>query len=310
MSPDEKREDNAPSGEEDASKRVLLHPEEWKEPPGRKVIGEYHKEGLPGGTVEARPPDKSDLDSFSEYWKDTGTNKLRSEYHKEGAPYMEAPSEWDGHRPRFGRPPDKAGEKAAHDSRERARGAGDGAGGGAGDEPAGHWGGGGGSLPEGEDGVRFEGGGLAGALTKLPRIERVLDVSTIEVLTFAMFRAIFGRGVRIPLKVEGAFDMEIVAKDRDIVLNTNQLFFEVPELNVWRFILAYKGKPVIEYGRGVKHRIKIRYFRLFVVLLAVWWGSKKKRRADSRRAEAAAQAEARYAAEGKGPGKGDGAGRK
>lgn len=299
MSPDEKKEDNSPAVEGDGSKRVLLHPEEWKEPPGRKVIGEYHKDGLPGGLVDAKPPDKSDLDSFAEYWKDTGTNKMRSEYHKEGAPYMEAPSEWDGHRPRFGRPPDKAAEKKAHDSRERARGAGDGAGGDAVGQGKG-----------GEGGIQLDGSGLAGALTKLPRIERVLDVSTIEVLTFAMFRAIFGRGVRIPLKLEGVFDMEIVAKDKDIVLNTNQLYFQVPELNVWRFILAYKGKPVIEYGRGVKNRIKIHRFRLFVVLLAVWWGGRKKRKAEEKKAEAAGEAEARYAADGRGPKKEDGAGKK
>ena len=286
--------------------RVLLNPEEWKEPAGRKVIGEYHKEGLPGGLVASRPPDRSDLDSFAEYWKDDGTSKLRSEYHKDGAPYMEAPSEWDGHRPRFARPPDKAAEKKAHESRERARGAGGGADGG----PVRHGKGGEGSAPGGEGGIQSEGGGSAGGLTKHPLIERVLDVSTIEVLTFAMFRAIFGRGIRIPLKIEGVFDMEIVAKDKDIVVNTNQLYFQVPELNVWRFIFAYKGKPVIEYGRGVKNRIKIHRLRLFLVLLAVWWGGRRNRTAEKKKADAAAEAEARYASVGRGPKKGDGASKK
>ena len=49
MNPERKEEDNAPAGKHDGSRRVLLQPDEWKEPEGRKVIGEYHKDGLPGG---------------------------------------------------------------------------------------------------------------------------------------------------------------------------------------------------------------------------------------------------------------------
>jgi hypothetical protein len=261
--------------------RILLNPEEWKEPAGRKVIGEYHKEGLPEGAASG----DADLDSFEQYWKEKGQSKLKGEYHKEGAPYMEAPSEWDGHGSRLGRPSDKASEKMAHDSRERAR---------HGDGDEGHSRG----EPSGGNGIGrgFDAGGPAGAPAAQPLIERVLDVTTIEVLTFAMFRAIFGRGVRIPLRIEGVIDMEIVAKDKDIVLNTNELQFEVPELSVWRFIFAYKGKPVIEYGRGVKNRIKIHRFRLFLVLLAMWWGGRKKRIALAKAANAAGEAKARYAA--------------
>ena len=261
--------------------RVLLNPEEWKEPAGRTVIGEYHKEGLPEGAAAG----EADLDSFEQYWKDKGQSKMKGEYHKEGAPYMEAPSEWDGHRQRPGRPPDKASEKMAHESRELAR-HGDGEEG----QISGETPGGGGT------GRKSDIDGHAGAPAAQPLIERVLDVTTIEVLTFAMFRAIFGRGVRIPLKIEGVIDMEIVAKDKDIVLNTNELQFEVPELSVWRIIFAYKGRPVIEYGRGVKNRIKVHRFRLFLVLLAMWWGGRKKRKALAKAAEAASEAEARYAA--------------
>jgi hypothetical protein len=325
LSHDQKNERDAPAGEDDGSRRVLLNPEEWKEPSGRKVIGEYHKDGLPEGLVDATDADKSDLDSFAGYWKGQGTKQMHSEYHKHGAPYMEAPSEWDGHRPRDGRPPDKAGEKDAHDSRERARGSGDGAGGdvvkqdvvleekpsgGDAGDSAGKGKESHGSFWAGDGDIKFAGGGLAGAVSKHPRLERVLDVSTVEVLTFAMFRAIFGRGIRIPLKIEGALDMEIVAKDKDIVLNTNQLYFQVPELSVWRFIFAYKGKPVIEYGRGIKNQIRIHYYRMFVVLLAAWWGSWRRKRAHRQKIEAEAEADAMYAAEGRKKQKEEGAGKK
>lgn len=309
MSPEQvqKKEDRSPAGEPvKEEQRVLLNPEEWKEPAGRRVIGEYHKEGLSYAPIDPKAADKSDLESFAGYWEANGPKQLRSEYHKEGAPYMEAPSEWDGHRPRPGRPPNKASEKMAHDSRVRARGPGGEAGG----DEAGPGVGGEESPPGGEGGIQNDGDELAGALAKQSLIKRVLDVSTVEVLTFAMFRAIFGRGIRIPLKVEGVIDMEIVAKDKDIVLNTNELQFEVPELSVWRFIFAYKGKPVIEYGRGVKNKIKIHSFRLFVVLLAVLWGSWKKRRAKRKKSKAEGEAAARYASEGSGAKKEDGAGKK
>ena len=364
MSPEEKNEDSALPEGDDGAKRVLLNAEEWTEPPGRKILSEYHKDGLPDGLVDTKAADKSDLESFAGYWNTNAAKQVRSEYHKEGAPYMEAPSEWDGHRPRSGRPSNKVSEKMAHDSRVLARGAGNGAGsdaegkgpqvgagahaavqgpryGARGDEmvqgprddaasdaegkgphhgAGGHAGGkraGGKEIPSSGEGglqpesdVQPESLWSTGALVKQPLIQRVLDVSTIEVLTFAMFRAIFGRGIRIPLKLEDVIDMEIVAKDKDIVLNTNQLYFQVPELSVWRFIFAYKGKPVIEYGRGIKNQIRIHYYRMFVVLLSTWWGSWKRKRAHKKKAEANAEAEAMYASKGSRMKKEGGAGKK
>ena len=295
MSPEhkQKNEEGSPAGEPTKEEqRVLLNPEEWKEPAGRKVIGEYHKDGLPEGASSG----DADLDSFARYWGDKGNSKLKSEYHKEGAPYMEAPSDWDGHRPRLGETPSRTAEQRALVGTERTRADGEKA---VVKRP---------HMDEGRE--RSPAAATVAPLAAAPIIERVLDVSTIEVLTFAMFRAIFGRGVHIPLKVEGVIDMNIVVKDKDIVLNTNELMFEVPELSVWRFIFSYKGRPVIEYGRGVKNRIKIYRVRMFLVLLAMWWGGRKKRKALEKASEAKGRAEASYAAA-KGGTKGkDGAGRK
>jgi hypothetical protein len=60
LSPEDEGGDGAPAAGGDGPRRVLLHPEEWEDPPGRRVIGEYHKGdalsmGTPSGTDDRRP---------------------------------------------------------------------------------------------------------------------------------------------------------------------------------------------------------------------------------------------------------------
>jgi hypothetical protein len=244
--------------------RALLESEEWKDGPGQKTICEYHKDGLPDGVCEHGEVD--DLESFSDYWKKGGQGRPHSEYHKDGAPYLEEPSDWDGHGP----------------ERKRVSGIGDRVSG-TGDRV----------LREG----RSEGdvtapvvtrypipdtrtplpGGAAGHMVAVPKIERVVDLSTFEVASYAIFRSLFGRGLKIPIRSEGLIDMDLVVKDKDIILNTNQLMFEVPELAIWRLVFAYQGQPVLELGRGVKNRIKIYRWRLAMILLRMWWHGRRKR---------------------------------
>jgi len=123
------------------------------------------------------------------------------------------------------------------------------------------------------------------SLTKQPLLERVFDISTIEVMAFTIFRAMFGKGVRVPLKIEGSLDMDIAVKDTDVVINTNDVTFQPPKLQVWHFIFTYKGKPVMEYGRGIDG-VKIHYYRALVMLVARWWGGKKKKKANKEADEA------------------------
>jgi hypothetical protein len=106
------------------------------------------------------------------------------------------------------------------------------------------------------------------------RLERVLDVRTLEFLAYTVIRTVLPRRVRYSIKKEGIVDMDIVLFDRDVILNTNKLEFEVPELSIWRIVYAYKGKPVIEYGRGVKNNIKIYKLRLVRILAGLWWSKR------------------------------------
>jgi hypothetical protein len=106
------------------------------------------------------------------------------------------------------------------------------------------------------------------------RLERVLDVRTLEFLAYTVIRTVLPRRVRYSVKKEGIVDMDIVLFDRDVILNTNKLEFEVPELAIWRIVYAYKGKAVIEFGRGVKNNIKIYKWRLMRILIQLWWSKR------------------------------------
>jgi len=110
-------------------------------------------------------------------------------------------------------------------------------------------------------------------------LSRILDLSTVEMITYAIFRAIFGKSIQIPLKREGVIDMDIAVKDNDIILNTNNVSFVPPQLQIWRIIFTYKNKPIIEYGRGIKHGMKIHYGSALIFLLAMWSGGRKTRKA-------------------------------
>ena len=119
-------------------------------------------------------------------------------------------------------------------------------------------------------------------------VARVLDISTIEVITYAFFRAMFGKGIRVPLKREGVIDMDIAVENNDITLNTNDVSFVPPQLQIWRIIFTYKNKPIIEYGRGIKRGMKIHYGSAILFLLAMWSGGRKTRKAQEKAAKIAA----------------------
>ncbi|MGD1061449.1 MAG: hypothetical protein ABR879_08345, partial [Methanomassiliicoccales archaeon] len=70
--------------------------------------------------------------------------------------------------------------------------------------------------------------------------------------------------------------------------NTNQLYFEVPELAVWRIVYSHKGKPIMELGRGVKDGLKIHRLNAVRLGVEVWWGGRKNRIAKRKSKKAAA----------------------
>jgi hypothetical protein len=113
--------------------------------------------------------------------------------------------------------------------------------------------------------------------SKMP-LQHIIDVSTIELMTYTLTRALFHRGVRVPLYMKGVVDMDIELKDTDLIINTNDVAFEPPPLQIWHIIFSYKGKPVFEYGRGIKNTMKIHHGRAFLFLLAMWIGGRKRRK--------------------------------
>ena len=118
-------------------------------------------------------------------------------------------------------------------------------------------------------------------------ISRILDISTVEVITYDFFRAMFGKGIHIPLKKEGVIDMDITVDNSDVILNTNDVSFVPPQLNIWRLIFTYKNKPIIEFGRGIKRGMKIHYGSAILFLLAMWSGGRKTRKAQEKAAKIA-----------------------
>ena len=116
---------------------------------------------------------------------------------------------------------------------------------------------------------------------------RILDISTVEVITYAFFRAMFGKRIHIPLKREGVIDMDITVDNNDVILNTNDVSFVPPQLNIWRLIFTYKNKPIIEFGRGIKRGMKIHYGSALIFLLAMWSGGRKTRKAQEKAAKIA-----------------------
>ncbi|MGA8302397.1 MAG: hypothetical protein WA691_06655 [Thermoplasmata archaeon] len=99
---------------------------------------------------------------------------------------------------------------------------------------------------------------------------KALDSGTVEVLAHALFRTVFREGMRVPIRMEGLVDMDVVVQDNNLLLNMNHLPAELPQLAIWRITLAFQGEPVVEYGRGVRNDVKIHLPRLCFLLLAGW----------------------------------------
>ena len=81
--------------------------------------------------------------------------------------------------------------------------------------------------------------------------------------------------------------MDIAVENNDVILNTNDVSFVPPQLQIWRLIFTYKNKPIIEYGRGIKRGMKIHYGSALIFLLAMWSGGRKTRKAQEKAAKIA-----------------------
>jgi hypothetical protein len=229
--------------------RDLICPEEWKDPESRKVITEFHKEGLPKNLVGV----DADLERFEQYWKKKGgTVKVNGEYHKNGAPFLDREKGLSA----VGVPEQEASDVGGSPSEEET------------EDHSGN------VLLEGP--APEEGSGDPTPPDGLPsKIQRPIDMGLIEMVSYALFRVVFSKGVSIPIKRDGMVDMDVTVKGKEITINTNQLFFSVPELNVWHVVYQHKGKPILELGRGVKNGMAIHRIQALKLGLEMWNGSRK-----------------------------------
>jgi hypothetical protein len=100
--------------------------------------------------------------------------------------------------------------------------------------------------------------------------KKAMNTETVELLTGALFRTIFGKGIHVPIKMSGVVDMDLLVRDNDVFVNANQVLVELPQLSIWRLVVAYKGTPVIELGRGVRNKLRLHYGALLFALLRIW----------------------------------------
>jgi hypothetical protein len=244
---------------------------------------------------------EEDLDAFERYWaKKEGIN-FQTEYHKKGAPYLEEPWGFDGHQPRpagmasTGAAPEAQGRKYLVFEEEgevqptrlvaKAEAAGPVARApGPSDEAKGR--------PKEEPSEK-------GRKQSIP-ISDFLDLNTLEVLSYWFFRLAFGRQLHVPFKREGLADMDFHVNNKDVVINTNQLYFAFPELVVWHITYTHKGRPVLEIGRGVKNGMKVHRMNALRLGMEVWMGSRKSNKQKAARAVAPSPAPKKIDLEDKG----------
>ena len=246
--------------EDDKCTHPLMCAEEWKDSEGAKVLAEYHKDG----GVEEEKRVEEDLDAFERYWQKKQGINFQGEYHKEGAPFLEEPSGWDGHGPRGQHEPEAPRPTAPGEMREDFS---------AKEQPP---------VSTIEDQERKSGIPVPLPAEKLDKekkeplkITEVVDINTLEVVSYWIFRLAFGKQLHIPVKKEGLADLDVHINNKDVVVNTNQLYFSFPELVVWHITYTHKGRPVLEIGRGVKKGLKVHRINAFRLLMEVWMGSKR-----------------------------------
>ncbi len=222
-----------PEDEEAPRERVLICAADWKDPDCRRIISEFHKDGIDTEILDV----DQDLQGFEKAWGDKGQAKFQSEYHKEGAPYLDN----DGLNAYF---PTGPIERTGRSPRDAV-------------------------------------------------LNRKLDVGTVEVITYALFRAVFGYGVNIPIKRPGVVDMDVTIKGKDININTNEFYVNLPDLVVWRVVYSHQGAPIFEFGRGVDKGFKVHRLHALKLFLSLRAISKKATKARMAARKAAAEESAR-----------------
>jgi hypothetical protein len=121
-----------------------------------------------------------------------------------------------------------------------------------------------------------------------PKVSKAFDVSFAEELVYLAIKKMFSGGITIPIRKEGMADLDIVIKDKDVVLDIDKFYPSQPLLHVWRVTFAYKGEPLAYYGRGVKGDLKILPFPMARFLIQQWYQKRTRLKLEKRQARALA----------------------
>ena len=264
MAEQKTKKPDKPVGPDGEVCRDLICAEEWKDPATRKVLTEFHKDGLPKELVGV----DADLESFERYWqKKGGSVKVKGEYHKDGAPFLDREPGWEDANKQ-----EASGGETAEVSLSSEE---------IGEE----------APKEPITGNAANSGGNGPTASEEPppqsNVQRPIDMGLIEMVSYALFRVVFSQGLSIPIKREGMIDMDVTVEGKEITINTNQLFFSVPELNVWHVVYQHKGKPILELGRGVKNGMVIHRVQALRLGFEMWNGSRKMNKQKLRQAKEA-----------------------
>ena len=108
-----------------------------------------------------------------------------------------------------------------------------------------------------------------------PRLKKPIDLSIVEQVAYFVMKKVFRDGVKIPIRREGVADLDVIIKDKEVVIDVNQLFFDTPKLSVWRITVAYQGEALAVFGRGVKGDLKINPFNMARFLARAWLDKRK-----------------------------------
>jgi|GEM_PF-3834797 len=92
------------------------------------------------------------------------------------------------------------------------------------------------------------------------------DFIIFERLLSLLFNNMYPEGLEFHYSGKSFPQFDIDAKGRDININLHNLEFE-HLLKLWKIKVTYKGKGVIEMGRGIKG-VKINYPRLFFAVVS------------------------------------------
>ncbi len=251
--------------------------ESWSDPPGAEVIDEFHRnpardgeaQGIDEGSSPGDEPgsdlaEHDELDLWPQEWRYPMQRRVLTAYHKEGAPLLEPDSSElaPPRAPVRPSPPHDAQKKSPSRPPRRRRKA-----------P---------TVKRKPLPVQEEAPRPLGEIDDRPprgrRLNRALDLPTVEMLAYTAFRATFRHGVRYHIEKEGLIDWDLTIADKTVTVDANRLIFELPQLSIWRVVLAYQGRPVIEIGRGVKNGLRIHRWRLILVLLRAYLQRRRTRK--------------------------------